>query len=124
MTVSLICRWDKLGNELDEPEVTIFPGKFVVCDECSGRGTYVNPAVSVVTPEEFAEDPEFREAYFRGDYDRCCPECKGKRVVLGFDEPEPGHKHWSVWSEYLDALAEQRRYERDCAAERRYLGMS
>ena len=59
------------------------PGKYEVCSRCRGRGKIVNPAVEPhgISPEEFAEDPDFEEAYFSGVYDIPCPECGGKRVV-------------------------------------------
>jgi len=106
-----------------EEETVTFPAAYAVCDRCNGHGSSVNPAVSVVTPEEFAEDPEFRDAYFRGDYDRDCPECKGKRVVMKITEPDESSPLYAAFKLYEERLIERARYARDCAAERRYLGM-
>jgi len=59
------------------------PGKYEVCSRCQGRGKVVNPAVddNGLSDEDFAEDPDFEEAYFSGVYDIPCPECHGRRVV-------------------------------------------
>ena len=45
------------------------PVKMAVCPRCDGKGTHVNPAIDGhgISPEEFRDDPEFGEAYFRGD---------------------------------------------------------
>jgi len=63
-------------------EVTL-PGKYEVCSRCGGKGKTVNPAVdgNGLSAEDFAEDPDFEEAYFAGVYDIPCPECRGRRVV-------------------------------------------
>ena len=44
------------------------PMKRVVCGTCRGTGSHVNPSIDCngITAEEFAEDPEFAEAYFGG----------------------------------------------------------
>ena len=73
----------------DEVEVE-FPAHYEVCSRCRGTGKHVNPAVDGhgISPEEFAEDPDFEEAYFSGVYDVTCEECGGERVVLEMDDPE------------------------------------
>lgn len=57
--------------------------KFEVCDVCRGSGKTVNPSIDCcgISPEEFAEDPDFHESYMRGDYDIICPQCGGERVM-------------------------------------------
>ena len=75
-----IIEWeDDDGNEL-ESEIPI---KFVVCDRCHGKGSHCNPAVDGhgLTREDFAEDPDFAEDYFRGVYDVACESCGGRRVM-------------------------------------------
>ena len=69
-----------VDGELSVREVGI---KFDVCPTCCGAGRHVNPSVdaSGISQEEFDADPEFRAAYFRGDYDMTCVRCDGKRVV-------------------------------------------
>lgn len=65
-----------------------FPAKFEVCERCRGKGSHCNPAIdgNGLSREDFDEDPDFEEAYFRGDYDVSCYECKGLRVVPVVDE--------------------------------------
>ena len=57
--------------------------KFEVCETCRGSGAVVNPSIDAggLTPEDFDEDPDFHESYMQGDYDICCPECGGEKVV-------------------------------------------
>src|SRR3990167_6551109 len=71
-----------VDDDLREPG-TIGRGPWQVCPDCEGNGTCVNPAVDAhgITPEEFAEDPDFAEAYHGGRYDITCPACKGLRVT-------------------------------------------
>lgn len=71
----------------DEELITI-QAVYVVCSTCKGKGKHVNPSVDRhgITPEEFAEDPDFAEDYMKGAYDVPCVRCNGKRVV-----PEPDH---------------------------------
>ena len=61
-----------------------FPGKFEVCGNCHGKGSHVNRAIdgNGLTQEDFAEDPDFMEAYMSGVYDVACDECGGNRVIL------------------------------------------
>ena len=72
---------------LDTPEGLVeeveLPTIMEVCGTCSGKGTTVNPAVDGdgISAAEFADDPDFAEAYFRGDYDVSCRTCSGRRVV-------------------------------------------
>lgn len=58
--------------------------KWVICDLCGGDGTHVNPAVDShgLTSEDFDQDPDFAESYFRGDYDVPCRRCEGSGKVL------------------------------------------
>lgn len=76
--------WDENGDEF-EAEV---PFKFEVCPTCNGKGSHVNPSIDShgISPEEFAEDPDFEESYHRGDYNVPCYECAGLRVVAVPDE--------------------------------------
>jgi excinuclease UvrABC ATPase subunit len=62
--------------------------RYEVCPTCDGKGSHVNPSIDAhgISPEEFAEDPDFVESYFRGDYDVPCHLCHGKRVSLTVDE--------------------------------------
>lgn len=57
--------------------------RFEVCPLCDGRGRHVNPSIDAhgLTREDFDEDPDFAESYFRGDYDETCNLCRGEKVV-------------------------------------------
>lgn len=68
----------------DGDQVTLeLPAKFEVCGTCEGRGTHVNPSIdgNGLSREDFDQDPDFEEAYFRGDYDVQCRTCHGEKVV-------------------------------------------
>ena len=80
--MQVIMKLHDIKLDFDEVEVTL-PGKYEVCPKCEGRGSIVNPSVdgNGISPEQFAEDPDFEEAYFAGVYDIKCPECHGQRVV-------------------------------------------
>lgn len=66
----------------------VVPVKYEVCDTCGGKGKHVNPSIDAhgISTEEFAEDPDFADAYWRGEYDVPCNECHGLRVSLCLDE--------------------------------------
>jgi RecJ-like exonuclease len=107
----------KLGNQFQVE----LPAKRIVCPTCNGNGSHVNPAVDGhgISPDEFAEDPEFAESYFQGVYDVACEECHGKRVVdvVAVDELTP--KMRERYERQQDAEAADRR---EIAAERRMCG--
>lgn len=75
------------NNEGEELEI---PAKYEVCGTCEGKGSHVNPSIDShgISPEEFAEDRDFEESYFRGDYDVPCNECHGQRVTPVPDEAQ------------------------------------
>lgn len=86
------------------------PKGYAVCPTCEGRGSHVNPSIDShgLTAEDFAEDPDFEEAYFSGAYDVRCAECHGKRVVPqcaspGCKEPAMAKEHGG-WSDHRDSL--------------------
>ena len=85
-----------------------FPAHYEVCSRCRGEGKHVNPSIDGhgISPEEFAEDPDFEEAYFRGDYDVTCGECKGMRVVLVEDPDLFNAEQKANWAK-LEAQWEQ-----------------
>ena len=76
-----------------------------VCGTCEGRGKHVNPSIDAhgLTREDFDEDPDFAESYFRGDYDMPCNECHGRRVVP-VPTSEEGKNYVHEW--YRDAAAD------------------
>ena len=71
----------------DHEEEVSLPAKFEACPRCRGRGTHVNPSIdgNGLTRDDFDQDPDFEESYFRGDYDVACYECRGARVVAVID---------------------------------------
>lgn len=97
------------GDELEHE----LPAKFEVCPRCRGEGSHVNPSIdgNGISPEEFADDPDFEEAYFRGDYDVACHRCDGKRVIAVLDrakaEPELVKKFDEYKRELADMAAEE-----------------
>lgn len=92
------------------------PGHFVVCPLCDGTGTTVNPAIdgNGLTSEDFAEDPDFAEAYWRGDYDVRCRECGGERVVAEVDESKCSPEELEILRDHHEAQAENRAWQRAC----------
>jgi len=70
-----------VDDDGDERDFSL-PAKFVVCSRCQGAGVHVNPAIdgNGLTREDFDEDPDFAEEYFRGSYDISCETCQGARV--------------------------------------------
>lgn len=87
-----------------------------LCPQCDGDGTMVNPAIdgNGLTAEDFAEDPDFRESYMRGDYDVKCDECDGNKFVL---EPLFEDLPENIRADYLRKIEADRRFE---AEERRH----
>lgn len=69
----------------EDDEIVVFSTRFTiaVCPACNGRGQYVNPSIDAhgLSREDFDEDPDFAESYFRGDYDVRCGLCQGENVV-------------------------------------------
>lgn len=100
-----------------------FPAKWEVCGCCRGSGStafgYSERNQIAWTQSEWAEeDPDFREDYMNGYYDRPCPECNGRTTVMVVDEKKfnETHKKWyQAWCEelergyYYDAIAEAER---------------
>jgi hypothetical protein len=94
------------------------PVKFEVCATCRGRGSHVNPSIDShgLSREDFENDPDFAEAYFRGDYDVPCYECDGLRVspVPFYDrmnerQREAVREAYELNEPDLDYLSERRR---------------
>lgn len=100
------------GDEIEHS----LPARFKVCSRCEGAGSHVNPAIdgNGLTREDFDEDPDFAESYFRGDYDVRCSECKGARVVS-----VPDVSRWSFAQKraYVLHLRVEREYQRDYQSE-------
>ena len=96
------------------------PGKYEVCDRCRGRGVHDHEAFSNgISPQDFAEDPDFAEDYQRGRYDVRCSVCDGKRVVLVPDEDSLDEDQKKILDQYYENLRADAEYRRECDAERR-----
>lgn len=111
------------NDDGDEEEVS-FPVKFEVCGGCNGKGTHVNRAIDShgISPEEFAEDPSFQEAYFSGVYDVTCEDCGGDRVMPYIDDDackKLGEEKMAELTRYQDKLDDDASYDRMCEMERR-----
>jgi hypothetical protein len=109
---------DVITYNNEEGEEVTLRCKFEVCHRCRGTGTHVNPAVDGhgISPEEFAEDPDFEEAYFSGVYDVRCEECNGDRVV---PVPDPERNSPEAMAGYEAWLQEEYEYRQMCEMERR-----
>lgn len=94
------------------------PAKFEVCGNCRGRGITVNPAIDCngLSSKDFAEDPDFAEDYFGGNYDVPCRECKGQNVTKHADWDKMTPQQREAYEEYRLQVRSDR-LERD--AERR-----
>jgi len=107
--------------EGDEVEIAL-PARYEVCETCEGRGQHVNRAIdgNGLSREDFDEDPDFEEAYFRGDYDVACEECKGRTTVLVVDEAACKAQGLQADLEaYYEMRREEASHQAECAAERR-----
>jgi RecJ-like exonuclease len=91
-----------VGDEADIPVV------YEVCGTCEGQGSHVNPAIDAhgISIEEFAEDPDFMEAYLRGDYDIPCNECHGRRVVPVVDPNRATEEQKRHVEDYIEGIRE------------------
>lgn len=110
--MSMTIEW---AEETDDGDQIVhqLPAHYVVCDTCWGNGSIVNPAVDGhgLMSEDFEEDPDFRDDYFRGVYDVRCPTCKGLRVLLEIDDPpeDAGSDH--VLNRYRKHLEQTARWD-------------
>lgn len=98
------------------------PSKKVVCHDCGGHGTVLNPSMRehAYTAEEFADfSDEERHAYFNrgGMFDVTCPTCHGKNVV---DEPNLQaftNQHHKVYRKWEKERREEENFQAMWASE-------
>jgi RecJ-like exonuclease len=96
------------------------PARRVLCPRCNGDGKVGHPAFSDgITAEEWATewDDFERDMYLGGSYDIKCPECEGRRWVLGLDESQCSEEEVQMHRDYHDELYA---VDREREAERRF----
>jgi hypothetical protein len=107
----------------DVEELHYLPGKYAICENCSGHGYVLNPNIGnhCYSMEEFNEafsEPEDKEQYFKrgGIYDVECPHCQGqgKAVVVDESKCDP-----VLFEKYQKDLADRAQYARESAYTRR-----
>lgn len=108
---------DEAGEEIPAR----LPAEWEICSTCRGNGTHVNPAIdgNGISPEQFAEDPDFAESYFAGHYDVRCADCNGTGKVLVPVRPADDSDRSAELVAYDEKLADDAAYERMCEMERR-----
>lgn len=89
------------------------PTRWAVCDVCDGKGSHVNPAIDCngLTGADFADDPDFANAYRNGDYDEPCRRCGGRSTVRVVDRD-------ACEADLLEAYDADERAKWDAEAER------
>lgn len=94
------------------------PLKNALCWRCRGEGKHTNPAIDGhgISPEEFAEDPDFEEGYFSGRYDIRCEECHGEKIIKVPDWDRIPKRHQFLLEHDAQEEAD---YRALCEAERR-----
>lgn len=90
------------------------PTRWAVCPVCNGKGSHVNPSIDAggLTAEDFADDPDFADAYLAGEYDQPCNRCRGRTTVREVDLER-------LAPELADLYARQLREEAQTRAEER-----
>ncbi len=78
------------------------PTKKIVCLTCGGEGYCANPAVdgNGLSPDHFAENPEFAGDYLGGACDTRCETCDGYRVVDAIDRDNCAAEQIQDYEEY------------------------
>jgi len=81
------------------------PTKWVICDDCRGNGTHVNPAIDGdgITGDDWAEwELDDREAYLTGGMDVRCSTCDGAGKALALNAPSMRPADLKEWQEQAD----------------------
>lgn len=116
--VTLTCTMEDEDSGMYDETMTL-PSKFVVCWRCRGRGVHDHGAFSNgISPEEFAEDPDFREDYFNGMYDVTCTECKGRRVLAEVEREYLNAEQQVFMTHWDESERAEAEYQSMCKAER------
>jgi len=94
----------------------MLPGRRIVCDECNGTGRVLCDSLRGVAFSRDEMEPDFEDAYFRGDYDVQCDVCHGNNVILVPDEDQLTKRQRILWQSHTAREAE---YQAELAHERR-----
>jgi hypothetical protein len=111
--------WDEDDNEITH---TIgMPIRWEVCDLCNGRGSHVDPRIDCngLSFDELVDDPEFAEAYSRGDYDQTCNCCGGRTTIPVINDDHLNDDQKKHLERIWEQEREEAQYQRECAWERR-----
>ena len=89
------------------PYMLRVPSVNVVCWNCRGNGTTVNPAIdgNGLSDTEAHREPEFIADYMSGVYDVPCGTCNGERVMLQPDVESLSAMDREIYNCYEDELA-------------------
>jgi hypothetical protein len=119
IAMSHLKRFVMMDENGDDHEIDL-PTRMEVCPDCDGHGTHVNESIDAhgIGSEEFAEDPDFKEAYYRGDYDVTCTVCKGLRVVPVVDRANADPDDLKLYDECEKVASESGRFDREYHLER------
>lgn len=95
---------------LEDGSEVALPTTWAVCEVCEGKGTHVNPSIDAggISAEDFHDDPEFAESYFRGDYDQPCNHCRGRTTVQAVDWDALTVSQRALWQAQLQEEANDR----------------
>jgi len=99
----------------EEEETLEVECKYVTCDTCNGKGSYVNPNIDDrgLSYDDFDRNPGFRENYSSGMYDITCVSCEG----LGKEpQPKKGCPNYARVTKELREAAQQAYYDRQTMA--------
>ena len=90
---------------LDDDSEYEMPTKWGVCDVCHGEGKHVNPSIDAggISPDTFADDPEFYDNYMNGLYDVQCNACEGRTTVKVVDLESCSKDIVEQWEAQLEA---------------------
>jgi DnaJ-class molecular chaperone len=115
LTVTIIDK--KTGDEVEH----IVPSKWIICPTCEGGGTDKGRSVECdgggFTASEWNDqDPDFRQDYLAGVYDKPCEPCAGSGKVQTIDRKLCDKK---LLAQYDQDIKEEREFRAMCAAERR-----
>jgi hypothetical protein len=86
-----------------------------VCGRCQGTGRHLRSGMEGVayTVEDFADDPDFEEAYFGGRYDIPCQDCYGVNVVPVVDEDSLTRSEARFWAQVQRVERMRLRFEEE-----------